>query len=144
MKEHFTKLKYLFRWRDLAFTVLLFALVFGIAFCKGQDVVQVTFGDTALDVVGNRYSMNIPYDLVQSVRLENVSKDDDVINAREDLALRTGHWRSDSWGEYFACIDLQTKTCVLVHLNDGRYFAFSTTSDEVTQQICETLQEKTK
>ena len=144
MKEYFAKLKYLFRWRDLAFTLLLFGLVFGIAFCKRQDVVQVTFGDTALDVVGNRYSMNIPYDLVQSVTLENVSKDDDVINAREDLALRTGQWRSDSWGEYFACIDLQTKTCVLVQLDDGRYFAFSTTSDEVTRQTYETLLEKTK
>ena len=144
MKEYFAKLKYLFRWRDLAFTLLLFTLIIGIAFCRAQNLVEVTFSDAAVDVVGNRYSMNIPYDMVADVELAEYSKDDDVISAREDLALRTGQWYSEIWGEYSACIDLQTKTCVLVHLNDGRYFAFSTESDEVTKQICETLLEKTK
>jgi len=144
MKEYLEKLKffYVFRWRDLAFTVLLFTLILGIAFCRGQNLVNVTFGDTAVDVVGNRYSMNIPYDMVEGVELAVYGKDDDVISAREDLALRTGQWYSEVWGEYSACIDLQTKTCVLVHLNDGRCFAFSTTSDEVTQQTYETLLEK--
>ena len=142
MKEYFEKLKYLFRWRDMLFAVVLFALILGIAFIRGQNLVEVTFGDTVVDIVGNRYTMNIPYDIIESVTLAEVSKDDDVINAREDLALRTGQWRNADWGEYYACIDLQTNVCVLVRLDDGRYFAFSSKSNEVTQQAYETLLEK--
>ena len=142
MKEYFEKLKYLFRWRDMLFAVVLFALILGIAFIRGQNLVEVTFGDTAVDIVGNRYTMNIPYDIIESVTLAEVSKDDDVINAREDLALRTGQWKNADWGEYYACIDLQTNVCVLVRLDDGRYFAFSSKSNEVTQQAYETLLDK--
>ena len=36
MKEYFAKLKYLFKWRDLAFTVLLFALILTVAFCRAE------------------------------------------------------------------------------------------------------------
>ena len=142
MKEYFAKLKSLFRWRDLIFTVVLFTLILGIAFLRGQNLVQVTFGDEAVDILGARYSMNIPYDLVESVELAEVDKDDEVISAREDLAMRTGHWRNAVWGEYYACIDLQTDYCVLVRLTDGRYFAFSSKSNEVTQQTYQTLLEK--
>ena len=142
MKEYFAKLKSLFRWRDMMFTVVLFALILGIAFIRGQNLVEVTFGDTAVDITGNRYSMNIPYDMVASVTLADVDKDDDVISAREDLALRTGQWRNKVWGEYYACIDLQTDVCVLVQIHDGGYFAFSSKSNEVTQQAYETLLEK--
>ena len=144
MKEYFAKLKSLFRWRDLGFTVLLFGIILAIAFIRGGNLVEVTFGDTAVDIVSSRYSMNIPYDLVESVELAEVGKDDEVISTREDIALRTGHWRSPIWGEYYACIDMQTDSCVLVKLHDGRHFAFSSKSDEVTRQACETLLEKVK
>ena len=144
MKEYFAKLKQLFRWRDLIFTVLLFAIILTIAFCKGQNLVEISFGDTAVDITGNRYSMNIPYDMVQSVTLETISKDDDVISAREDLAMRTGQWKNADWGEYYACIDLQTNVCVLVNLNDGRYFAFSAKNEDYTTQAYETLLDKVK
>ena len=139
MKEYFAKLKYLFRWRDLAFTLVLFSLIIGIAFLRAENLVEVNFGDEAVDITGNRYNLNIPYDMIESVNLAEVNKDDDVISAREDLALRTGRWRNENWGEYYACIDLQTKTCVLVQLDDGRYFAFSVKSDDVTRQAYETL-----
>ena len=142
MKAYFAKLKYLFRWRDFAFAVVLFAIIIGIAFIRGQNLVEVTFGDSAVDIVANRYSMNIPYDMVESAALAEINKDDDVISAREDLALRTGQWYNESWGEYYACIDLQTEVCVLVQLDDGRLFAFSSQSSNVTQQLCETLLEK--
>jgi len=144
MKEYFAKLKYLFRWRDLAFTVLLFAIILTIAFCRAEKLVEVTFGDEAVDIVCSRYYLNIPYDMVDSVELAEISDDDEIIQATADIALRTGHWRSAVWGEYYACMDLQTDFCVLVHLDDGRFFAFSTKSNEVTEQAFETLLEKTR
>ena len=140
MKEYFTKLKYLFRWRDLLFTLLLFALILTVAFCRADDMVKVNFGDTALDVVTNRYSLNVPYDMIESIEIGQVDKNDEVLQGKGDIALRTGHCLNKDWGEYYGCIDLQTKTCILIHLNDGRIFAFSHKSDETVAQEFETLQ----
>jgi len=139
MKEYFAKLKYLFRWRDLAFTVLLFTIILTIAFCRGQNLVDISFGDTAVDITSGRYYMNIPYDMVQSVELVPINEDDELLKARSDLALRTGQWYNEEIGEYTACIDLQTDICVVVHLTDGRYFVFSAKNADITTDAYETL-----
>ena len=142
MKEYFAKLKYLFKWRDFAFTVVLFAIIIAIAFFRGSNLVEVTFEEDAVDIVSSRYSMNIPYDMIESAQLAEVDEDDEIIQATADIALRTGQWSNAVWGEYSACIDMQTEVCVLVHLDDGRYFAFSTKSQEATEQAYNTLLEK--
>ena len=139
MKEYFAKLKYLFKWRDLAFTVLLFTLIITVAFCRAEDMIQVNFGEEALDVVTNRYSMNIPYDLIEKVEIGDVSKDDEIIKGKGDIALRTGQCINKDWGEYSGILDLQTGKCVLIYLNDGRLFVFSHRSDEKVQQDYEML-----
>ena len=140
MKEYFAKLKYLFKWRDLAFTLLLFTLILTVAFCRAEDMVQVTFGKDALDVVTNRYSMNVPYEMIESVEVGVLDKDDEIIQGKGDLALRTGHCTNKDWGEYYGIIDLQTSKCVLIYLNDGRLFVYSHKSDEKVQSDAATLQ----
>ena len=140
MKEYFAKLKYLFKWRDLAFTVLLFALILTVAFCRAEGMIQVTFGKEALDVVTNRYSMNVPYEMIESVEIGVLDKDDEIIEGKGDIALLTGHCMNKEWGEYYGIIDRQTDKCVLVYLNDGRLFVFSHQSDEKVQSDFEALQ----
>ena len=140
MKEYFAKLKYLFKWRDLAFTVLLFALILTVAFCRAEDMIQVNFGADALDVVTSRYSLNVPYEMIESVEVGDLDKDDEIIQGKGDIALRTGHCRNKDWGEYYGVIDLQTRTAVLIHLNDGRLFVFSHQSDEKVLEDAQTLQ----
>ena len=140
MKEYFAKLKYLFKWRDLAFTVLLFALILTVAFCRAEDMIQVNFGEDALDVSTSRYSMNIPYEMIESVEIGTLDKDDKIIEGKGDIALRTGHCTNKDWGEYYGVIDLQTSKCVLIYLNDGRLFVFSHQSDEKVQSDASTLQ----
>ena len=139
MKEYFAKLKYLFKWRDLAFTLLLFTLILTVAFCKAEDMIKVTFGEEALDVVTNRYSMNIPYDMIESVEIGNVDKDDEIIQGKGDIALRTGHCLNENWGEYYGILDLQTDKCVVIYLDDGRVFVFSHMSDEKVTEDFNTL-----
>ena len=140
MKEYFAKLKYLFKWRDLAFTVLLFAIILTIAFCRAESMMDVTFGETAVDITTSRYTMNIPYDMVESIELGLIDEDDDLVSGVSDLALRTGTWTNKVWGEYSACMDVQTSKCILVYLNDGRLFVFSHKSDEKVQSDFETFQ----
>ena len=139
MKEYFAKLKYLFKWRDLAFTTLLFALILTVAFCRAEDMIQVNFGEDALDVVTNRYSMNVPYEMIESVEVGDLDKDDEIIQGKGDIALRTGHCLNKDWGEYYGVIDLQTQKAVLIRLNDGRLFVYSHQSDEKVQQDYENL-----
>jgi len=140
MKEYFAKLKYLFRWRDLAFALVLFAIILTIAFCRAESMMDVTFGETAVDISTSRYNMNIPYDMVESIEIGLVDQDDELINGVADIALRTGIWTNEEWGQYSACVDVQTSKCILVHLNDGRLFVFSHQSDEKVQSDFETLQ----
>ena len=140
MKEYFAKLKYLFKWRDLAFTVLLFALILTVAFCRAEDMIQVTYDEDALNVVTIRYSLNVPYEMIESVEVGDLDKDDEIIQGKGDIALRTGHCRNKDWGEYYGVIDLQTRTAVLIHLNDGRLFVFSHQSDEKVLEDAQTLQ----
>ena len=140
MKEFFAKLKYLFRWRDVLFAAFLIGIALLFAFCSAQNMIEVTFGETAVDIVTPKYSMNIPYDMIESVEVGTYSKDDQQVKGRSDMALRTGVWKSETWGEYSGCIDLQTSTCVLVHLNDGRLFVFSQKSDDQVRADCDTLQ----
>ena len=140
MKEYFKKLKYLFKLRDLVFAVMLIGIMVLLAFCNGQNMIDVTFGDTALDVVTNRYSMNIPYDMVESIELGEVDPDDELIAGKGDIALMTGHCRNEAWGEYYGVIDRQTGKCILIRLNDGRLFVFSHKSDDQVLEDFNTLQ----
>ena len=140
MKEYFAKLKYLFRWRDVLFAVFLMSIMILFAFCSAKNMMDVTFGETALDVVTKRYSLNIPYDMVASIEIGDVDPDDEILKGKGDIALRTGHCTNIVWGEYYGCIDLQTSKCILVHLNDGRLFVFSHQSDEKVQSDFEILQ----
>lgn len=140
MKEYFAKLKYLFRWRDMFFAILLIGLMVILAFCNAEDMMDVTFGETSLDVVTKRYSMNIPYELVDFIEIGEIDPDDEIIQGKGDIALRTGHCTNKDWGEYYGCIDLQTSKCILIHLNDGRLFVFSHKSDAQVESDFATFQ----
>ena len=144
MKEYFAKLKYLFKWRDLLFAVLLFTLILTVAFCRAEDMITVNYGEKAVDVMTNRYSLNIPYDMIESVQIGDVDEDDEIIKGKGDIALLTGHCVNKVWGEYYGIIDRQTSKCVLIRLNDGRLFVYSHQSDEKVQQDYETLLSRLK
>ena len=135
MKDFFAKLKYLFRWRDVAFAVVLLTLTLTLAYCKADSMMEVTFGNEALDVVTDRYTLNVPYDMVDHIEVAAYDSKDEAVKGKgkDDMALRTGIWVNEIWGEYYACIDRQTDTCILIHLNDGRLFAFSHKSDDNVQ-----------
>jgi len=140
MKDYFKKLKQLFKLRDLVFTLLLFTIMIGLAFCKAESQVEVTFNDESVDVVSARYSMNIPYDMVEAIDLVDYPEDNTLLNGKGDISLHTGHWTNEVWGEYFACVDLGSKQCVKVTLDDGRLFVFSRLSDQETATVFETFQ----
>ena len=139
MKDYFKKLKQLLTVKDLVFAVLLFSIMIGLAFCQGENLVEITFGDAAVDIVSSKYSMNIPYDMVESVELAEICDDDDLVNGVADIALRTGVWTGETWGEYNACVDVQTGNCIAVHLDDGRTFVFSSKSEKITTEAYEEL-----
>lgn len=128
------KMKSLFSVKDLVFTLLLFAIIISIAFCKAETLIDITFGDEAVDVVSPQFTMNIPYNIVESIEMAEISEEDDMVRGTADIAIRTGVWNSDVWGEYSACVDLQGTECIVVHLNDGRIFVFSDSGDAKTAE----------
>lgn len=135
------KFRDFFSIKHILFAVCLFALFIGIAVWESNTQVEVTFESTALSVYSDRYTMNIPYDQIASAELSEVAEPgEQVENGYDDKILRAGHWKNDAWGDYYACLDLDTSNCIVVRLEDGRIFVISQKDDKETASIYETLQ----
>lgn len=121
--------------KDLVFGILLFAVVIAMTVFETYNKVKVDFSDAAVDIRTSKYSMNIPYDMVDSIELVALPDAGTVIDGTDDMAARTGLWENETWGEYYICADLNSPTCIVAHLEDGRIFVFSRRNEEETAQI---------
>lgn len=128
--------------KDLVFGILLFAIVIVMTVFETYNKVKVDFSETAVDIRTSKYSMNIPYDMVKSVEMAALPDAGQVIDGADDMAARTGLWENETWGEYYICADLNSPTCIVTHLNDGRIFVFSRRNEEETAQIHELFLDK--
>ena len=124
--------------KDLVFGALIILIAVIIPLVQSTNNVKVTFGENAVDIVARRYTMNVPYEMVKSIELADLLDGGENLNGRDDMVTRTGTWKNETWGEYYAC--LETSRCVVIHLDDGRIFVFSRRSDEETSSIFETFQ----
>jgi len=122
--------------KDFIFGLVILALVIVFSF-KPSNKVRFNFAEDSVDIKTTKYSMNIPYDMVES--LELVSKPDmgSKIDGYTDNIIANGLWENDAWGEYTACIEVYTDNCILVHLTDGRLFVLSRRDNEETQRVYE-------
>ena len=120
--------------KDLVFGILLFAVVIGMTVYETYHKVAVEFSDTAVDIRTSKYSMNIPYDQVESVELMELPDAGQVLDGADDMTARTGLWENETWGEHYICADLNSPTCVAVYLKDGRIFVFSRRSEVETER----------
>ena len=119
--------------KDLVFGILLFAVVIGMTVYETYHKVAVEFSDTAVDIRTSKYSMNIPYDQVESVELMELPDAGQVLDGADDMTARTGLWKNEIWGKHHICADLNSPTCIAVHLKDGRIFVFSRRNEEETE-----------
>ena len=127
--------------KDLVFVTLIFVAVIVFSFLESGNKVKVEFTDVSVNAVSSsKYYLDIPYNAVERIELVDTAQRGENIDGRDDMVTRTGRWKNDSWGEYYACIDLQTSKCIVVHLDDGRIFVFSRKNDEETAMIFETFQ----
>ena len=123
--------------KDLVFGILLFAVVIAMTVFETYNKVKVDFSDTAVDIRTGKYSMNIPYEMVESVELTALPDAGQVMDGADDMAARTGLWENETWGEYYICADLNSPICIVAHLEDGRTFVFSRRNEEETTRIYE-------
>ena len=122
--------------KDLIFGIIVFSLVILISF-KPSNKVRFSFAEDSVDIRSTKYSMNIPYDMVES--LELVSKPDMgiEIDGYTDNIIANGLWENEAWGEYTCCLEVYTDNCILVHLTDGRLFVLSRRDNAETQRVYE-------
>ena len=133
------KFWYVVSKKDFIFGLVVFALAILISL-KPSNKVRVQFDDTSVDVVTTKYSMNIPYDMVDTIELTDKPDLGDQIDAYNDNIVAYGTWENDIWGEYTACIEGATDNCIVVHLNDGRIFVISRRDNEETLKVFEEFQ----
>ena len=133
------KFWYVVSKKDFIFGLVVFALAILISL-KPSNKVRVQFDETSVDVVTTKYSMNIPYDMVDSVSLVDKPELGTQIDAYNDNIVAYGIWENDTWGEYTACIEGATDNCIVIHLTDGRLFVISRRNNEETAAVYEQFQ----
>ena len=121
--------------KDILFGVVIFSLVIVFSVFIPSNKVLVTFDENAVDIKSSKYTMNIPYEMVNNIELTDLPEPGKEIDGHDDMILLTGTWENDTWGEYHACIELASEKCIVVHLDDGRIFVFSRRDAEETESV---------
>ncbi len=135
------KFKDFFVPKQIILAILLFAILIPIALWDSNTQVRVSFDDANIYINSDRYNMTVEYDQIASAELAALADPGEkVADGFDDDIIRTGVWINDTWGEYYITADLDSSTCVVLHLDDGRTFVFSCKDDETTAQHFETLQ----
>jgi len=133
------KFWYVVSKKDFIFGLIVFGLAILISL-KPSNKVRVQFDETSVDIVTTKFSMNIPYDMVDSVSLVDRPDLGTQIDAYNDNIVAHGFWENDVWGEYTACIEMATDNCIEIHLTDGRIFVISRRDNAETQKVFDEFQ----
>lgn len=133
------KFKKLVSIRDLIFISIIFVLVFVFSFIEAANKVTVDLTADTLTIKGSRYTMTIAYDEIISAEYVALADGGEVLEGKDDTTIRTGHWKNDTWGEYYICADLAAEHCIVLHLDDGSTYVFSRRSSEETKSIYQEL-----
>jgi len=133
------KFWYVVSKKDFIFGLVVFALAILISL-KPSNKVRVKFDETSVDIVTTKYSMNIPYNMVDSVSLMDKPELGTQIDGYNDNIVAYGVWENDTWGEYTACIEGATDNCIVISLTDGRTFVISRRDNQETQRVFEEFQ----
>ena len=134
------KFKDYFSLKQILFAVLLFAILIPVALWDSNTQVKVNFGSENVNIRSDRYSMSVPFADITSTELaELADPGEKVEDGFDDDIIRTGKWLNDTWGEYYIIADLDTTNCVVIHLEDGRTFVFSSKDNDQTTKLYEQL-----
>lgn len=134
------KIKMLVPLKHVVFVLVLMAAMLAIAFYDSAEDIKVTIEPESVTIKATGYTMNIPYEMIESMELADMPKEGTIISGKDDLVVRYGNWENEAWGEYFICADLDATKCIVAHLDDGRVFVFSRKSNQETETIFENLQ----
>lgn len=122
--------------RQLLFGLFLFAVMIPIAVLDSNTQVKVSFYDTDFYIKSDKYTMSVPYDIIESAELTALAEPGErVEHSYDNDVLRAGVWKNETWGEYHIAADLDTGNCVVLRLNDGRIFVFSCKNDAKTEKL---------
>jgi len=126
--------------KQFLFVLALFAILIPVAIWDSNTQVKINYYDEEMYASSDRYSLSIPYDIIEDVELTALAElGEEIADGWEDDIIRTGNWKNDTWGEYFIVADMDADNCVLITLNDGRKFVISRKDNATTQEIYNTL-----
>ena len=125
--------------KDLIFGIVVLILALIISF-KPSNKVRFSFGEDAVDIKTTKFSMNIPYDMVQEITLVQKPDMGSKTGGFTDDIIATGNWQNETWGEYTACIEVATDNCIVIALTDGQTFVVSRRDNEETKKVFEEFQ----
>ena len=126
--------------KDFGFGIVIFALVILISIFQPSNKILVEFSEESVDVKSARYAMNIPYDMIADLSLEEKPDMGEEVDGHDDMILQTGVWENEAWGEYTACVEIATDNCIVLNLTDGQTFVISRRDNEETQTVFAELQ----
>lgn len=127
--------------KDFGFGVILFALVIAVSILQPSNKIVAEFDEDAVDIKAAKFAMNIPYDMVADLELVDKPDMGKPLAGRDDMILQTGQWENDTWGEYYACVEIATDNCIVIHLTDGQIFVVSRRDNAETEKLFSEFQQ---
>jgi len=122
--------------KQFLFSLFLFAILVPIAIWDASTQVSVKFYDVDVYIKSDKYSMSVPYDIIDSAELADLADPGERVDYSYDNdVLRAGVWYNETWGEYHIAANLNASNCVVLHLNDGRTFVFSGRNNNKTVEL---------
>ena len=100
------KIKMLVPLKHVVFILVLMAAMLAIAFYDSAEDIKVTIEPESVTIKATGYTMNIPYEMIESMELADMPKEGTIISGKDDLVVRYGNWENEASGEYFICADL--------------------------------------
>lgn len=133
------KCKQLISWKHVISAIAFFALAIGLSFIDSADDVSVSFEQDAVIVSSKSYKMTVGYHEIENAELTAIANSGEKISGSDNMTLRTGTWKNETWGEYNICADLDCTKCIVLHLTDGSTYVFSRLSNKETESLYQEL-----
>lgn len=131
------KFRDFFSLKAFLYALLLLAVTIPLAIRQSNNTVKIRLNEDHVYVKSAKYTMTIPYDIIDSVELASLPEAGQEVNedSFDDDILRCGEWTNAAFGHYYVCADLDVKNCIVAHLYDGRIFVFNRKNTAETENI---------
>ncbi len=116
--------------------VALFSLLFG---WNGSKNLAYSSDNESLDISCQDYTINLAYDDIRKVTLQDTLDVGTATTGELDGNYRYGGYENEEFGDYTLCINIKTKSYIVVETKKRQTIVFNCADEDDTEALYEGL-----